>query len=58
MKQSIASCLDAQIEETGRRIAEIEAEIIRYSESQSDQAIAADGAGRMQLEPQLANYSQ
>jgi hypothetical protein len=40
-----------------RRIAEIEAEIIRCSESQSDEAIAADGAARMQLERQPANDS-
>jgi hypothetical protein len=54
MKQSKVSRLDAQIDEARRRIIELEAEIIRCSESQSDEAIAADGAARMQLERQLA----
>jgi hypothetical protein len=54
MKQSKVSRLDAQIDEARRRIAEVEAEIIRCSESQSDEAIAADGAAGMQLERQPA----
>jgi hypothetical protein len=56
MKQSKGSRLDAQIDEARRRIAELEADIIRCSEIQSDEAIAADRVAPMQLELQLGNY--